>query len=247
MSVFSVGPSNGIYTKDLDDVFGIGATINSAGAFLASTGPEIRRVTASPNGVVSDFGGSLALDVTNGVLYVNTSTGNVAGTSWRIATMGASANGQARLFSSTANSTQIVGNGAVQYFDVTYSVPANTLQVGSTLRITGDVLRTGLNGADGITITVEFGGAVYSGAFAVTAPAASRCYFDSQITARAAPGAAVACAGAGSVIWTNLGAAAGGGVNNLATNGALLVRIGCNMPNNAGNTAVLETLTVSVA
>lgn len=83
MSVFSVGASNGIYTKDLDDVFGIGATINSAGVFQASTGPEIRRVTGSPNGVVSDFGGSLALDVTNGTVYVNTSTGNVAGTGWR--------------------------------------------------------------------------------------------------------------------------------------------------------------------
>ena len=83
MSVFSTGPSGGIFAKALTDVLGIGASIASGtGAFVQKLGPVIRRVTANPNGTVSDFGGSLALDPQNGVAYVNTSAGNVQGTGW---------------------------------------------------------------------------------------------------------------------------------------------------------------------
>lgn len=248
MSVIYTGPAGGLYVKGLTDVLGIGATINSAGQFVAATGPEIRRVTGTPAGTVSDFGGSLALDVTNGQLWVNTTSGNVAGTSWKLAALGSSANGVSRVFSSTANSSTLTGTGAVAYFDVTATLAANTLlNAGSTVRITGSVIRTGQNALDTISIQVELGAQIYSGVLAVNAPAANRCYFDTTITARAAAGAAVACAGAGSVIWTNLGTAAGGGVNNLATNGALVARVGCNMSNNIANTAVLEQLVVTVS
>jgi hypothetical protein len=247
MSVISTGASGGLYAKALTDVLGIGATINAAGQFVAATGPEIRRVTATPNGTISDFGGSLALDVTNGALWVNTATNNVAGTVWRLAALGGSSNGVSRLFSSVVNSTPIVGNAAVQYFDVNFSVPANTLVAGSTLRITGSVIRTGQNGAETITIQTEFGTQIFSGVVAVNAPVNTRCYFDTTITSRAAPGAAVACAGAGSVTWSSLATSAGGALPNLATNGALVVRVGCNMPASAGNTAVLEQLVVTLS
>lgn len=247
MSVFSVGASNGIYTKDLDDVFGIGATINSAGVFQASTGPEIRRVTGSPNGVVSDFGGSLALDVTNGTVYVNTSTGNVAGTGWRFLAGSASSNGVSRLFSSTADSSTIIGNGAVQYFDVTYSVPANTLTTGSVLRVTGDVRRVNQNVAETIALQVEVGGTAFSAIPGVNVPAGTRAYFDLTLTARAAPSGNTSCVGAGSILFPNVQVGAAGNVANLATNGALVVRVGCNMPASANNTAVLEQLVVTVS
>jgi hypothetical protein len=41
MSVIATGTSNGLFVKDLDDVLGIGASINSAGAFVSSDGPTI--------------------------------------------------------------------------------------------------------------------------------------------------------------------------------------------------------------
>lgn len=83
MSVISTGPGKGIFAKGLDDVLGIGAQIAAGtGAFIRRLGPAVRRVTANPNGAVSDFGGSLALDPQNGAVYVNTSVGDVEGLNW---------------------------------------------------------------------------------------------------------------------------------------------------------------------
>ena len=245
MSVISTGTSNGLYVKDLDDVIGIGATINAAGEFVAANGPEIRRVTATPDGTISDFGGSLALDVTSGVVYVNTSTGNVVGTKWRIVAMGSgfSPSAMTRVFSNTANSNTLTGNGGTQYFDVAPTLAANTLGFGSVVRITGSVLKSLASGAT--IITVELGGTVFSGITAVNAVNGSRCYFDVQIISRAAAGAVVSCAGSGSVLWPSLAVAAGGNIANLATNAPLVVRVGFTAANTEA--ATLETLTVSIA
>jgi hypothetical protein len=139
MSVIATGTSNGLYVKDLDDVLGIGATINAAGQFVAATGPEIRRVTGNPSGVITDFGGSLALDVTNGVIYVNTSKANTAGTSWsQGATLTvAGSSGVSKVFALTTaipdqgeNSAALVTPAGVQF-----TFPANTLSAGSTIQI----------------------------------------------------------------------------------------------------------------
>jgi len=139
MSVIYTGPSGGLYVKSLTDVLGIGATINAAGQFVASTGPEIRRVTASPNGTISDFGGSLALDVTNGVVYVNTTTGNVAGTSWAVLTTGtgtaSSAVTKALALTSTLADLGENSNATITPAALQYSIPANTLTAGSTIQV----------------------------------------------------------------------------------------------------------------
>jgi len=83
VSVFSTGPGGGIFAKALTDVLGIGASIASGtGAFVRKLGPVIRRVTANPNGTVTDYGGSLALDPQNGAAYINTSVGDVEGSNW---------------------------------------------------------------------------------------------------------------------------------------------------------------------
>jgi hypothetical protein len=110
VSVFSTGPGGGIFAKALTDVLGIGAQIASGtGAFVQKLGPVIRRVTSNPNGVVSDYGGSLALDPQNGVAYVNTSAANTPGLVW-------SAIGPASLASPKLGNTivvdQINGNDA---------------------------------------------------------------------------------------------------------------------------------------
>ncbi len=139
MSVISVGSSNGLFVKDLDDVLGIGATINAAGVFQASTGPEIRRVTGNPNATVSDFGGSLALDVTNGVVYVNTSTGNVAGTTWAVAAINGSGYSSAvsKAFALTASIPDQGENSgaAVSPAGVQLTFPAGSLAAGSTIQV----------------------------------------------------------------------------------------------------------------
>jgi hypothetical protein len=139
MSVIATGSSNGLFVKDLDDVLGIGATINSAGVFQASTGPEIRRVTGNPNATISDFGGSLALDVTNGVAYVNTSTTNVAGTSWAVLAANGSgySSAVAKAFALTAsipdqgeNSNAVITPAGVQL-----TLAAGSLAAGSTIQV----------------------------------------------------------------------------------------------------------------
>ena len=139
MSVIATGTSNGLFVKDLDDVLGIGATINSSGVFQASTGPEIRRVTGNPNATVSDFGGSLALDVTNGVVYVNTSTGNVAGTTWAVAAVNGSgySSAVAKAFTLTASIPDQGENSgaAISPAGVQLTLPAGSLAAGSTIQV----------------------------------------------------------------------------------------------------------------
>lgn len=93
MSVFSTGPSGGVFAKALTDVVGIGASIDLQGRFLSRLGPAIRRVISNPNGAVSDFGGSLAMDPQNGTLYINKGVGNAASTNW--VDIGVTAGGQA--------------------------------------------------------------------------------------------------------------------------------------------------------
>ncbi|NBO09491.1 MAG: hypothetical protein EBV30_09150 [Actinobacteria bacterium] len=82
MSVFDTGPSGGLFVKALSDLIGIGASLRSDGGFLTRLGPSIRRVLSNPNGVTSEYGGSLALDVQNGVLYVNRSVDNTPSSVW---------------------------------------------------------------------------------------------------------------------------------------------------------------------
>jgi len=157
MSVIATGPSNGLFVKDLDDTIGIGATINAAGQFVASTGPEIRRVTANPNGLITDFGGSLALDVTNGVVYINTSTANVAGPSWRVVATGAGASSSSvtKLFALTTPAVDFANNttGEQTFVAGQVSVPANTYLAGSTLRFR---VAANLNQAGAGTIRIRF-------------------------------------------------------------------------------------------
>lgn len=87
MAVFSTGSSKGVFAKGLDDVIGIGATIISntiqnTGTFVRRIDPAIRRVMSNPNGTVTDYGGSIAMDPQNGAAYINTSVGNVEGSTW---------------------------------------------------------------------------------------------------------------------------------------------------------------------
>ena len=135
--VIDPGASLGLFVKDTNDFFGIGATIGPTGAFIAKTGPAIRRVSASPNGVTSDFGGSLALDVTGGKVYVNTSPGNAEGTSWSVlSSVPSTGRGGYQIYSQSAAITNIANNLPLAPVNgLSIALASNLLSAGSTLRI----------------------------------------------------------------------------------------------------------------
>jgi hypothetical protein len=195
MSVFSTGPGAGLYVKSLTDVLGIGATINAAGQFVAATGPEIRRVTATPNGTISDFGGSLALDVTNGVVYVNTSTGNVAGTSWAVVSSSISgSSGVSRVFALTSSLADQGENSAalVTPAGVQFTIPANTLKAGSTLQVRF-AANMNQGAANTVTLSMTLGATSLVSIAGVGFGNTTALVFDFNSTVRAA-GAAVTAA-----------------------------------------------------
>ena len=201
--------------------------------FRAATVPMLTfNTTGAPNRQIEVAARLLVLD-------------NVAGGTLRVV--------GGRAFSTTADSGVIVGNGAAQSFNQAYVVPANTLNAGSTMWIRGCVRRTGINAADLATVLVRFGASTYLTSVAVAAGAADRCFFELYLTARAIAGVGVTVVGAGTIGWTTALpvvafaiAAPGGASIALNTNAALTVDVQINMPNNAGNTAVLEQLFVDV-
>lgn len=156
MSVISTGPSGALVVKGLTDVIGIGGSVNSNGSLNSRLGPSVRRVTGDPNGVVTDFGGSLAMDVNSGVVYFNKATANAQGSSWSLVAS-APVTGTAagvRLFGLTAaeaafgagtSGTQLFTNGQV-------TIPANTLSGGSLIKV-----RLGGQLNQGAAATVAFG------------------------------------------------------------------------------------------
>lgn len=132
MSVFSTGPSGGIFAKALTDVLGIGASIDGQGRFLSRLGPAIRRVLANPNGSVSDYGGSLALDPQNGTLYINKGVGNATSTNW--VDIGATAGGQAVFGQFSHGTTEnLVAN-------TTYTQDYTTVEDANGVSVTNDGL-----------------------------------------------------------------------------------------------------------
>jgi hypothetical protein len=150
-----------------------------------------------------------------------------------------------RASSTTADSATLAGSAtATQTFNQSITINANTLTAGRTVRIWGCVKSTGLNGADLKTVIVRVGGATYLTGSATPAVNGDRLYFQLRLTARAAPGAAVAVAGVGMSQWSTAGAVSvpGGAIPNQATNGPLAIDVQITMVNNAGNTAVLEQL-----
>jgi hypothetical protein len=229
MSVFSTGPGAGLYVKSLTDVLGIGATINAAGQFVAATGPEIRRVTATPNGIISDFGGSLALDVTNGVVYVNNGTANAVSTAWSVVSAGAA-----------ANSTQIAnGTAYTNSTDETvlssYTIPAGTLRAGTRVTVQFAARVTVNNGATTLTGRLRLGGTTLTGTELILSSAVDtdvNFVFMGSYTfiSRAAPGAAVPIVGTGSFVQPVLNGAgnmvgAALPATNFATNAPLLIEL----------------------
>lgn len=154
-----------------------------------------------------------------------------------------------RLFSTTADSAVITGNGAAQTFaDQVCTINQNTLKSGSVVKVRGAVRRTGINGADTAQVLIRLGATVYVQSAAFAAAAGDRCVFEAVFTSRANPGAAVTIVGNGRCGWTTAASPQlpTGNSAVLSTNGNLDLDVQINMPNNIANTAVLEEFTVSI-
>lgn len=108
--------------------------------------PSLIRVTSDPNGTVTQFGGSLALDPVKGWVYTNASSGSSSGTVWLpLARASAAGNdGVCRIFSLTNPISDFGDNaGASNYSPL--SIPINVFQAGSTLqcRVSGNLSQSG--------------------------------------------------------------------------------------------------------
>lgn len=107
--------------------------------------PSVLRVTTDPNGSVSQYGGSLALDPVNGVTYTNLTSGSISGMTWAPLAHASSAgrNATCRIFSLTSTVANFGDNAGSSTY-APYTLPA-VLQAGSTLRfrIAGNLSQAG--------------------------------------------------------------------------------------------------------
>ena len=115
-----------------------------------------------------------------------------------------------------------------------YTIPANTLLLGTMVRITWQLIQTAKNGTDTLTVSLRCGPTTLTGTKLVTGTATAGVVNglnvgEFNLVCRASPSAASACVGVGGYSEV---AAAGGpwiteyiGATNFATNGALVVEL----------------------
>jgi hypothetical protein len=239
-----------------------GGTGGDTGTLAFTTGSATNAAgTSGASGPITFTTGTSATGNSGSIVFTIGTAGGTQGTIQavgRLTTTDGVTGGTVRTvgglaFATTADSGVITGNGAAQTFNQSYSIPGSTLKAGSTGRVIGCVRRTGLNAADVATVAVRLGGTVYLTSVAVAAAVNDRCYFEFRFTSRGAPGGAVTVVGVGATGWsTNLPVvnvpvlSPGGATANLNTVGALTVDVQITMPNNIGNTAVLEQFNVDI-
>ncbi|MFH1497567.1 MAG: hypothetical protein ABII82_07045 [Verrucomicrobiota bacterium] len=153
-----------------------------------------------------------------------------------------------RLYSSTAASTTITNGTGAQTYDVTYTLPANSLLLaGDTLRIRGLVECTAANAAETFTVVVRVGGTAIFNSGDVDVAANDLCSFDLIFSARAAAGATVACVASGGGGWNTAAqnmVSGGLTATNFATNGALVVDVQITYSAAGGNSSNLAQLVI---
>lgn len=139
-----------------------------------------------------------------------------------------------RAFSTLSDSVALSQAGGIYLsFGQTYSIPASTLKAASVLKIRAVVrITTVLNAGATFSTRLMLGGTSLVTSPQSTAGAAgTRCFIDSVLTFRDAPGAAIQASGVSTAIWTDTvgvvttspGAAAA--VPTFATNAALVVDV----------------------
>ena len=139
-----------------------------------------------------------------------------------------------RMFASIADSATLVlpGTATTNAFLTTFSLPANTLVSGSTLRVRLVTRVTVVTAVSTVAIVLRLGGTTMGTSQQVVAAQANgvRCVIDAVFTARGAPGAAVGLSGVATAVWSGLPAVVTAypdvsitAVPTFATNAALVI------------------------
>lgn len=147
----------------------------------------------------------------------------------RLTTTDGVASGDARVVggnASTAVASVTVENTITETSIGSYSVPANTLKQGTTLRIKGSLRVTGNAAADTVTLRIKLGGTTLLTSAALVMIANDVAEYEALITGYDVPGAAANVAASARVTASQSGtfsnAAAVPAVSSYATNGALV-------------------------
>lgn len=201
---------------------------------------------------------AVALDIreaTNSYLkFVTTNGSESVAVSQRMTTTDGVASGTARVVGGnayTATAAVTLTSSAAETSLGTYTIPANTVKAGTTVRVQGYVRVTGNAAADTLTLRVKFGTSTVLQTTALTMIANDIAKVDCLITGRAAPSGTSQCAFGGFASWTVSGTAAVlPAVNapaNQATSGALDVKLtGQWSASSASDIAICEEFTVDV-
>jgi len=210
-----------------------------------SVGPRILATDGDPSGLPAPVG-SFALDYTTPTTWQATDA--IGG--WAQISSGG------QVFASIVDSAPRINGAGNTPFDVSYTIPANTLIAGSTVRVRAVVRITAANGA-----TLELIGRasatpdVPCSASGLTAVAVgTTAMVEWWFTTRAAPGAAVDTVGGGFAIFTTIG---GGGAAvgasstmangvTLATNAPITVDMTATWSVGDNSSCFLESLIVDI-
>lgn len=134
----------------------------------------------------------------------------------------------------------------------TYSIPADTLKANSVLRIKYQVSATNDSGTDTLETKLYIGATTLMTTTAFDPSAATDFVIgEFELVARAAPAAAASCVGCGRWVTSDNGSLVHGAAimaaTNLATNGALIVKVSSKWSSTTANTnARLEVFNVDI-
>lgn len=160
-----------------------------------------------------------------------------------------------RAYSGTSASDDLLASaGASAHVDhaQTYSIPASTLKLGSVLRIRYQVSVTDDSGTDELETKLYIGGTTLMTTTAFDPSAATDFVIgEFELVARAAPGATASCVGCGRWVTSDNGSLIHGAAimapTNLATNGALIVKVSSKWSSTTASTnARLAILNVDI-
>lgn len=218
----------------------LAAEINTLAGVVAGTASASKAVVL---GASKDIAGLGNTAVTG---QLTTTDGVASGTVKRV--------GGSAFVGVSATDTLLASAGASAHVDFaqTYSIPANTLRQGTILRIRGLVRVTDASGTDTLEVKVYLGGTTLMTTVAFDPDAADDFVaFEMDIVARAAPGAAASCYGAGSFVTedgtTQVQTLVNMNPTNFATNGALIVKASAKWSATTANTACrLELFNVEI-
>lgn len=202
--------------------------------------------TDTINGVATATGVAQAPGTT--VRYISNATGT-----WKTTSNGSVAGGSARVtanVSATDNVTAVTSNNTFVSFAQTYTIPANTLKLGTVLRVKVMVHVTDASGTDTLTCNIRIGGTSLIATTAVDPTTTSDHHIlEFDFESRVAPGATASCVGYGRWTTNTAGTLVNGtallAATNFATNGDLVLDVQAKWSSNTASTSArLEMLNV---